>query len=326
LHFALKRSGFHNEKIDQRLLLEALRSVDRRSSRFVDEADVLVALSGSGTESGEEMRRRGKVHICDRGSSHILYQQNILNEEADLHRAPRPFFDPRVIEREIREYESSNVITVPSTFAERSFAGQKVPLTKVRKVSYGVNLSVFHPTAPPSSDVFDILFVGSLCLRKGIPYLLKAFAEFRHPRKRLTLVGMRTPETRYFESGLSGNNIRVLGPVPHLQLKHIMSTSQVMVLPSVEEGLALVMAEALACGCPVIATTNTGAEDLFENGKEGFIVPIRDPAAIREKLDFLADTPQARAAMSSHSLERVNAISGWKQYGDNYFNLIRELA
>ena len=48
--------------------------------------------------------------------------------------------------------------------------------------------------------------------------------------------------------------------------------ADVMVQPSIEEGLSLVMAEALACGCPVIATENTGAEDLFQNNKEGFII------------------------------------------------------
>ena len=51
-----------------------------------------------------------------------------------------------------------------------------------------------------------------------------------------------------------------------------------------EEGLALVQAQALACGCPVIGTWNTGAADLFSDGVEGFIVPPRDPKAIAERL------------------------------------------
>ena len=263
LNFALKKAGLSSQRIDHRLLLEALRNVDRLALTFADQADVFVALSGSGLQTGTRFRDLGKPYVCDRGSSHILYQQNILNEESDLNGAPRPFFNPKIVERELREYAISSAITVPSGFAERSFSHFGFPPGKVRRIPYGVNLATFHPTASPENDRFDVLFVGSLCLRKGLPYLLRAFLKFNHPRKRLTLVGVQTPETVYFAKSLARDNIRVLGHVPHLKLKDIMSSSHVMVLPSVEEGLALVMAEALACGCPVIATENTGPEDLF---------------------------------------------------------------
>jgi alpha-maltose-1-phosphate synthase len=325
LSFALKRSRLSNPQIDQRLLLKTMRGVDGLARKLVDESDAFVALSGSGLQTGSLFRAQDKPFICDRGSSHILYQQNILNEECDLNGAPRPFFDPRIVERELREYEISNAITVPSRFAERSFSTHNFPSGKVRRISYGVNLANFYPTASPAPNRFDVLFVGSLCLRKGLPYLLKAFSKFSHPHKRLTLVGSQTPETIYFSKLLSQDNVRVLGHVPHLKLKDVMSRSHAMVLPSVEEGLALVMAETLACGCPVIATENTGAEDLFENGKEGFIVPIRSEAALSEKLQILADNPIQRETMSHAAVARGISQSGWTQYGDQYFDLLHEL-
>ncbi len=68
--------------------------------------------------------------------------------------------------------------------------------------------------------------------------------------------------------------------MPQGEVAELMSRSHVLVLPSVEEGMALVMAQAMACGCPVIATEATGAEDLFTDGVEGFIVPDRDAAAL----------------------------------------------
>jgi starch synthase len=325
LNSALNRLRLSNEKINQRLLLETLHRVDRLSLRLIEEADVFVALSGAGTETGFAMRQLGKAYVCDRGSSHILYQQKVLAEECDLNRAPRPYFNPRIIERELREYETSTAITVPSQFAENSFRQFGFPSNKVRRISYGVNLSNFQKCATPDPARFEVLFVGSLCLRKGVPYLLKAFGEFKHPHKRLTLVGIQTPETVHFLKAMTGDAIGVLGHVPHLKMKEIMSASHVMVLPSVEEGLALVMGEALACGCPVIATENTGARDLFEDGKEGFILPIRDPTAIREKLEFMADNPGRRDEMSRAALARVASLSGWKQYGDRYYGLLSEL-
>jgi glycosyltransferase involved in cell wall biosynthesis len=109
-------------------------------------------------------------------------------------------------------------------------------------------------------------------------------------------------------------------------LKEIMSASDVMVLPSVEEGLALVLAQAMACGCPVIASENTGASDLFTDGREGFIVPIRDPHAIAQRLQLLADSPDLRLRMSHAAMERVKSLGGWAQYGEKMYEVFAELS
>ena len=98
-----------------------------------------------------------------------------------------------------------------------------------------------------------------------------------------------------------------------------------MVLPSVEEGLALVQAQAMACGCPVIATENTGARDLFADGREGFIVPIRDTSAITERLQALANQGELAQSMSDAALKRVQSIGGWDQYGDTMYRVFTEL-
>lgn len=87
-----------------------------------------------------------------------------------------------------------------------------------------------------------------------------------------------------------------------------MSSSHVLVLPSVEEGLALVQAQTMACGCPLISSTNTGGEDLFSDGVEGFLVPIRSPEAIAERLQQVADDPDLQQRMSEAGSSRVRRI------------------
>jgi starch synthase len=109
----------------------------------------------------------------------------------------------------------------------------------------------------------------------------------------------------------------VLGHVPQTQLKSLMSRSHVMVLPSIEEGLALVVAQAMACGCPVVASTNTGAEDIIVDGVEGFIVPIRNVDALAGRLQHMAEHPEERAAMGARAREKVRGFGGWRAYGDN---------
>jgi glycosyltransferase involved in cell wall biosynthesis len=104
-----------------------------------------------------------------------------------------------------------------------------------------------------------------------------------------------------------------------------MSKSHVLVLPSIDEGFGMVLAEAMACGCPVIATTNTGAPNLISNGRDGFIVPIRDPVAITQKLEMMAQCPEMRATMSDRALARTQQLGGWDSYGDTVCDLFERL-
>ena len=124
---------------------------------------------------------------------------------------------------------------------------------------------------------------------------------------------------------LPTTDVEFLGPVSQERLVELMSTSHVMVLPSIEEGLALVQGQAMACGCPVIGSTNTGAEDLFTDGVEGFVVPIRDVAAITEMMERLASDSELQARMSAAALDRVRSLGGWEDYGAKWERLLLRL-
>ena len=89
----------------------------------------------------------------------------------------------------------------------------------------------------------------------------------------------------------------------------------VLVLPSIEEGLGRVQVQAMACGLPVIATTHTGADDVLTDGREGFIVPIRDSRAIRDRLEWMIAHPAERQRMADAALARVASAGGWQTYG-----------
>lgn len=309
-----------------RLAWYAHNSLDRFVARNLPKCDLIFALSGSGLACGRAMQSGGGRYICDRGSSHIRFQNAILEEEFKRWGETFRGIDPRMIAKEEMEYESCDLITVPSTFAYRSFIQMGIPESKLRIVPYGVDLRRFEKVGKPPSDCFDILFVGNASFRKGVPYLLEAFKKFKHPKKRLTFVGAISPEVEHIlHINPTEKEVKFLGPISQPNLKHLMSRSHVLVLPSIEEGLALVQAQALACGCPVIGTTNTGAEDLFTDGIEGFIVPIRDSSAIAERLQELADDRGKRQRMSEASLVRVTMMGGWENYGNCLAEVFQKL-
>ena len=305
-------------------------SFDNWLFRRIEPCDALIAISGAGLTTGPLVQSRGGKFICDRGSTHQRFQDEVM--AAEYRRWGVPTIAPlaHILRREEAIYALADAITVPSNVARRSFIQMGVPAEKLHVIPYGVRLDKFVPTQPhppalPISDSFEVLFAGQISLRKGIPYLLQAFARLRHPRARLTLVGAVQDEVRPMLAVLPTQNVTFTGSIPQPELARIMARSHVLALPSVEEGLALVQGQAMACGCPVVATAATGAEDLFTNCIEGFIIPPRDPIALAERLQQLADDPALRSRMSAAALARVKTLGGWDRYGDLWDTLLHSL-
>ena len=323
-YMGLVRWGKYRNIWQKDLSWLAHESLDRHVARHLPPSDWLIALSGSGLRSGGVAKSRGMHVVCDRGSSHIRFQNQILTDEYKIYGEQFTGVDPRMLHKEEAEYDRADFITVPSEFARRSFIEMGVPAEKVCKIPYGVDLRRFSKVGDPPESSFEVLFVGQISPRKGIKYLLEAFGRLKHPRKRLTIVGGTVPEAlRYLQRNPPGEQVRFLGHQPQAQLKEIMSRSHAMVLPSIEEGLALVQAQAMACGCPVVATWNTGASDLFDDGRSGFIVQPRDVASIVDRLQQLADDDVLRRRMSESALAHISSLGGWDQYGDRFDELLQ---
>lgn len=302
-------------------------SFDNFCARNLSETDVFVAMSGSCLNAGRRAKTKGAKFVCDRGSSHILTQQELLLEESRRWGVSEGKIDPWVIAREMDEYSEADYITVPSTFALESFVDQGVSPKKLRMLAYGVDVQRFKPSASPDQDSFDILFAGSMGLRKGVPYLLKAFQELSHPKKSLTFAGGFSTAfvERMKHIGLWSEKIKLLGHIPQDRLATTMSKSHVMVLPSIEDGFGLVIAQAMACGCPVIATHNTGARDLYEHGRHGFVIPPADTESLTATLQKLADDRDLAAELRSKALKHVSDTASWEKYGRNAASVYRDI-
>src|SRR5205807_9930594 len=110
--------------------------------------------------------------------------------------------------------------------------------------------------------VFRVIYAGPLSFQKGIPYLLRALCGPGMPPIDLWLVGAALDEIKPVLAEYRGR-YRYLGVVPRTKLSWYYSQASVFVLASIQDGFGMVQAQAMACGLPVVATRNTGAEDLF---------------------------------------------------------------
>ena len=325
--YLLARTRFYPRSVSSRVNKWNTLAFDEFTRRTLPPCDAFIGISGAGLLTGLELQQRGGVFVCDRGSTHQRFQEQAIREEYVRWNVPHIPPGPHIVLREEVIYAAANAITVPSEASRRSFLARGVPPEKVHVIPYGVRLDRFHRPAgvEPAADSFEVLFAGQVSLRKGIPYLLQAFARLRHPRKHLTVAGAIHKDLRPLLRALPTEHVTFTGSVPPAKLVELMSLSHVLVLPSVEEGLALVQAQAMACGCPVIATEPTGAEDLFTDGREGFIVLTRDVDALSDRLQRLADDPDLQRTLSAAALVRVGQIGGWNTYGDRWDALLHQL-
>ncbi len=324
---ALAKYGLYPSRATRGLDYANARLFDQWLTARIDQeaCDALIAISGAGLLAGASLQQRGAKYICDRGSSHARYQWRLVSAEHRRWNVPFGTYDERDTVREEQQYAQADCIVVPSTFAARSFVAEGVLAEKLRVIPYGVELGAFHPQGASDPERLDVAFAGQVNLRKGIPYLLEAFARVRHPRKRLRLLGPVISHMKPVLARLPMENVEVLGPVGRADMIRHLSTSHVLVLPSMEEGFGLVQGEAMACGCPVIASSNTGAADLFADGEEGFIVPPGDADALAARLQELADDPAKQQSMRQAALDRVRHLGGWNNYGDRWIAVLREL-
>ena len=184
-------------------------------------------------------------------------------------------------------------------------------------IPYGVSLESFHPPAPnrERDDVFRIIQVGGVNLRKGCQYLLEAFAGLDLPDAELHFVGPVAPEMEPFRERHASDRVVFRGAVPQDALVAEYGRANVFCLASIQEGFGMVIAQAMACGLPVVATENTCAGDLLHEGVDGFVVPIRDPAALAEKLLWLYRNREACRAMGAFARERIEVGFSWQDYG-----------
>jgi starch synthase len=323
--YYLARSPLYRRTLASRIKPAIATTFDEYTLRLTPPCDAFIALSGAGLLTGPLVQSRGGRFICDRGSTHHRFQEEVIAHEFRRWQVKHQPEAPGVIERDEAIYALADAITVPSSAARRSFLEKGLPAEKVHVIPYGVRLEQFQKTADPPANSFELLFAGQVSLRKGIPYLLQAFARLNHPRKHLTVVGTVQDHIQPVLEHLSTDHVTFLGSIPQPELIERMGRSHALILPSVEEGLALVLAQAMACQCPVVATQATGAEDLFTDGVEGYIVPDRNITALTERLQRLADDPTLRDRMAAAALARVKTLGGWNQYGERWDRLLHQL-
>ena len=201
-----------------------------------------------------------------------------------------------------------------SSFTANTLSEHGIPRNDINVVQYGVDHSVYlqRSAFPEKDKPFKIIFVGSLIQRKGLSYLLDAVRLLNTKAIKLVLCG-RGFIDKDLLSNFEDVDFEVKPNLSRADLIAEIQSADIFVLPSLAEGFAHVILEAMSCGVPVISTNHTCAPDVITEGKEGFVVSIRDTEAIAEKLSWAIDNRDVLAEMGIMAAKQARKFT-WERF------------
>jgi glycosyltransferase involved in cell wall biosynthesis len=250
--------------------------------------DCIYCFSGVAEELFQVLKDAPTLKGLIRGSAHIRVQASILEEEERRagHRIDRP--SHWRIQREEREYAAADFIVSLSTFATASFTEKEEIVT----IPLGSSAEQFRPTPQvlqarkervSRGSKLRVLFVGNKSYQKGLIDLTQIVSELEREFE-FRIVGSHEPRSQHLLNRLKAARAEMVPRVPESHLPAIYDWADLFVFPTVQDGYAVVLAQAYTNGLPILATTNCGAPDLIREGDTGWILPIRSPEAFVERL------------------------------------------
>lgn len=286
-------------------------------SRRLPEIDVVHVIAGYGTEPFRMAAGKGALKVVDCPNSHPDSLREIWQGECDLwcpgERVPIPDW---MFDRMRREIEEADLVVCPSEFVKDTIVQRGIPRERCLVNPFGVDVSVFTPrTELPEKPRF--IAVGTICVRKGHQYLFRAFEQVKKklPAAELIVVGDYKVDFARERPKWEGTFTHYPS-LPHGKLARLLTECSAFVLPSLEEGFARVIIEAMAAGLPVIATYESGATTLVKDGREGWIVPSRDIDELAAAMLTVAGDAALNREMGRASAARGGERNSWQDYGD----------
>lgn len=277
-----------------------------------DKPRALIAYDTAALDSFRAAKRVGTLCILYQAIGHLRAGLQILREEAQLHpqfaRIQQPY-PQRIIDRCIQEALEADHVLAPSAYVRDTMVDNGVSLARISILPFGVDTERFHPREQPKGGPFRVLFVGAIGPRKGVIYLIEAFRQLRLPDADLVLAGNFAGD-----GGWLAPYRAVFRHIPHVpfhEVHEVFRTASIYVFPSLYEGSSNTNYEAMASGLPVITTYNAGS--VVRDGVDGYIVPIRDVDALKEKIRLLYENADLRRELGRNARNRAKEFT-WEHY------------
>jgi len=216
--------------------------------------------------------------------------------------APQEYWD-----RVRAEWETAHLIIVNSEWSKEALRAQGVPDHKlvVVPLAYEGRALAEQPRWRPCGRTLNVLYLGSVILRKGIQYLIECARMLQDEPVEIVVAGPIRISTAAVRS--APPNVRFLGHIPRSVVPSLYRSCDVFALPTISDGFAITQLEAMACGLPVLVTPNCAR--VVTDGSDGLVVEPRSAAAFAEAIMLLVRNRDIVRQMSVEALRTVRRYS-----------------
>ncbi len=262
----------------------AMVEFDAYAAERLPGAEHLIAFNGQALTQFGAARRAGYFSVSLVSANSHLRRVARQHALARSHYPLEGSWTTRLIERNRAEYEQADRIYVASRYILESFLEEGIPEERLSRFPLTPDPRYGLDQARSPSDRFEIVYVGSLAVHKGVPLLIDAVRRLPDLDIGLRLVGgWGTPGMRRFVQSACAGDRRISvcpgDPLPHLR------AARLCVHPAYEDGFAYAPAEALAAGVPVVVSEDTGMKELIDSDGDGVILPTGDLDALTQTIE-----------------------------------------
>jgi glycosyltransferase involved in cell wall biosynthesis len=295
------------------------RLVARALPRLAGEIDIVHTWPMGARETLLTARRLGIPSVLERPNAHTRFAYEAVAAECDRLGVALPAghehaYDAAVLSLEEEEFELADRLLCPSDFVRQSVLDKGFAPERLARHHYGYDDRRFHPPAEPrpATPGLTVLFVGVCAVRKGVHFALEAWLRSTASATgRLLIAGEFLPDYAELLAGpLAHPSVEVLGH--RTDVPELMRRSDALVLPSIEEGSALVCSEALASGCVPVVSEAAGA--VCEHGLNGLLHRVGDVETLAAQLTALDEDPELLRRLRDGCLRTAPAYT-WTRAG-----------
>jgi glycosyltransferase involved in cell wall biosynthesis len=285
---------------------------EKRFLRDLKDFDAMYLWPHTSLETFRRVKQEGKPIFVERFNCYTKQAKSILDDAyRRLGLEPQHMISESTIQQEDEEISLADFVFCPSPEVTKSFMGAGVPEDKLISTSYGWCPKRFPDFSinKPVSDTITVVFVGSVCVRKGAHLLLRAW-EKAGIKGRLLLCGTMEPAIAETCSSILARSDVIHRDYTH-DINFAYREADFFAFPTLEEGSPLVIYEAMANGLPIL-TSPMGGGDVVRDGRDGIIISPYDEEALVTGLQQLASCAELRRQMGESARSRVQEFT-WEK-------------
>lgn len=291
--------------------------------------DAVIVYDGYSDKHFEIIGDTNIISIMDVSIASRQYLKTIFEEEInkfgikEIKESHYEYWNNKMMSEDLKGIKSCNHFLAPSKFVEKSLMYCGIQKNKIKIVPYGVDVKKFNINSNgKSKGKLKLIYVGQVSYRKGIHHLLQVVSLLDDVE--LTICGEYDENSQLYLTYKNFENIKFIGFVTRDILTMKYQESDIFVLASLGEGLALVGLEALACGLPLICTENTGVNDLIKDYENGIVIPASNKEALNNAINWFKENYEALPRMKEKARESALKYT-WEVYHINVVKSIKNI-